>query len=90
MTKLKQPSKRILDTYREWFNNPRPVLGGLSKTFLDDPNDLVGLHSLETDYLSISLRRYWPFKVHTLIRISRRLANDVTGRDPYGQPLQCR
>ncbi|KAL6693083.1 hypothetical protein J3F84DRAFT_351062 [Trichoderma pleuroticola] len=53
IAKLKQPSKRILDTYREWFNNPRPALGGLSKTFLDDPDDLVGLHSLETDYLSI-------------------------------------
>ncbi|KAL7957215.1 hypothetical protein V8C34DRAFT_286291 [Trichoderma compactum] len=62
IAKLEQPSKRILDTYREWFNNPRPVLGGLSKTFLDDPGDLVGLHSLETDYLSIFLRRYWPFK----------------------------
>ncbi|KAL5083489.1 hypothetical protein Trisim1_001419 [Trichoderma cf. simile WF8] len=62
IAKLKQPSKRILDTYREWFNNPRPVLGGLSKTFLDDPDDLVGLHSLETDYLSIFLRRCWPFK----------------------------
>ncbi|PTB49369.1 hypothetical protein M431DRAFT_9962 [Trichoderma harzianum CBS 226.95] len=62
IAKLKQPSKRILDTYREWFNNPRPVLGGLSKTFLDNPDDLVGLHSLETDYLSIFLRRYWPFK----------------------------
>ncbi|QYT03245.1 hypothetical protein H0G86_010215 [Trichoderma simmonsii] len=62
ITKLKQPSKRIIKTYREWFNNPRPVLGGLSKTFLDDSDDLVGLHSLETDYLSIFLRRYWPFK----------------------------
>ncbi|KAL6809566.1 hypothetical protein J3E69DRAFT_351000 [Trichoderma sp. SZMC 28015] len=62
IAKLKPPSKRILDTHREWFSNPRPVLGGLSKTFLDDSDDLVGLHSLETDYLSILLRRYWPFK----------------------------
>lgn len=62
IAKLKQPSKRILTTYRKWLNNPRPALGGLSKTFLDDPNDLVGLHSLETDYLSNFLRHYWPFK----------------------------
>lgn len=65
--KLKQPSKRILTTYRKWFNEPRPALGGLSKKFLDDPNDLVGLHSLETDYLSNFLRRYWPYKVRDLI-----------------------
>ncbi|UKZ78867.1 hypothetical protein TrVFT333_006613 [Trichoderma virens FT-333] len=62
IAKLKRPSKRVLTAYREWFNKPRPALGGLSKTFLDDPNDLVGLHSLETDYLSIFLRRYWPIK----------------------------
>lgn len=81
IAKLKQPSKRILDTYREWFNNPRPALGGLSKTFLDDPDDLVGLHSLETDYLSIFLRRYWPFKVRILIHIHEKFTNFVIGRN---------
>ncbi|EHK20569.1 uncharacterized protein TRIVIDRAFT_223886 [Trichoderma virens Gv29-8] len=40
IAKLKRPSKRVLTAYREWFNKPRPALGGLSKTFLDDPNDL--------------------------------------------------
>ncbi|RFU75426.1 hypothetical protein TARUN_6820 [Trichoderma arundinaceum] len=60
MARLKRPTKRVLKAYREWFTKPYPVLGGQAKTFLDDATDLIGLNALETDYLSLLLRQYWP------------------------------
>ncbi|OIW26519.1 hypothetical protein CONLIGDRAFT_683493 [Coniochaeta ligniaria NRRL 30616] len=60
ISKLKRPNKRVLDAYRLWFKKPYPALGGLAKTFLDTPEDLVGLNTSETDYLSLFLRRHWP------------------------------
>ncbi|KAK1753623.1 hypothetical protein QBC47DRAFT_46450 [Echria macrotheca] len=63
VAKLNRPSQRVLDAYRQWFTKPYPALGGIAKTALDDPNDLVLLGtdgSSETDYLSLLLRRYWP------------------------------
>ncbi|KAL2208412.1 hypothetical protein CC79DRAFT_1395407 [Sarocladium strictum] len=63
IAKLKQPSNRVLDTYRTWLLKPYPVLGGQAKRFLDHPQDLVSLHSSsEDDYLSSFLRQYWPVK----------------------------
>ncbi|KAI0514794.1 hypothetical protein F5B22DRAFT_647273 [Xylaria bambusicola] len=44
IAKLKRPSKRAHDAYRQWFNKkPYPALGGQAKTFLDDLNDLEEL-----------------------------------------------
>lgn len=64
IAKLKQPSNRVLDTYKTWLLKPYPVLGGQAKRFLDDPRDLVSLYSSsEDDYLSSFLRQYWPVKV---------------------------
>ena len=72
VAKLRRPSNRTLDAYKHWFQVPdpafpdhqdrRPALGGLSKNFLKDKNDLVGLGnaSAEADYLSLLLRRHWP------------------------------
>lgn len=64
ISKLKHPNKRVLDTYRLWFKKPYPALGGLAKTVFDKPEDLVGLNTAETDYLSLFLRRHWPTQVH--------------------------
>ena len=63
ISKLKRPNKRVLDAYRLWFKKPFPALGGLSKNFLDIPEDLAGLNTSETDYLSLFLRHHWPSRV---------------------------
>jgi ABC-type taurine transport system ATPase subunit len=64
IVKLKHPNSRVLDTYKHWFQKPYPVLGGITKTALDNPDDLVALNSLpEGDYLSNLLRRHWPSTV---------------------------
>ncbi|KAL4794540.1 hypothetical protein BDV19DRAFT_364785 [Aspergillus venezuelensis] len=61
ITKLRRPTKRVLEAYRHWFLKPYPVLGGAAKRTLDDADDLVSLNSLpEGDYLSMFLRRHWP------------------------------
>ena len=48
----------MLEAYELWFKKPYPALGGLAKTFLDVPEDLIGLITTGTDYLSLFLRRY--------------------------------
>jgi hypothetical protein len=63
ISKLKRPNQRVLDAYRVWFKKPYPGLGGLSKSFLDVPEDLVGLKTKKTDHLSLLLRRHWPTEV---------------------------
>jgi hypothetical protein len=62
VAKLSRPSSQSLEAYTKWFREPHPVLGGLSKTFLDNNSDLVrlGEESGQTDYLSRFLRRHWP------------------------------
>ncbi|KAK2595012.1 hypothetical protein QQS21_007266 [Conoideocrella luteorostrata] len=61
VARLKRPNNRVVGAYEHWFKKPYPALGGLAKTFLDTPNDLVALSSPPaTDYLSLFLRRYWP------------------------------
>ncbi|KAL4878026.1 hypothetical protein BJY04DRAFT_221598 [Aspergillus karnatakaensis] len=63
VAKLQQPNKRALGAFKHWFLKPQPVVGGVAKTALDNPNDLVSLGKVpETDYLSVLLRKYWPVK----------------------------
>jgi hypothetical protein len=63
IAKLRKPDKRVLDTYKQWFLEPHPPLGGQAKRFLDNEDDLVALKVSETDYLSQFLRRHWPVQV---------------------------
>jgi hypothetical protein len=60
---LERPNDRGLNAYRHGFKLPRPALLGVSKTFLDNSDDLVALKSSpESDYLSQYLRQHWPAK----------------------------
>ncbi|KAG7287643.1 hypothetical protein NEMBOFW57_007156 [Staphylotrichum longicolle] len=52
-----------LAAFKEWFNNPFPILGGQSKHFLDATDGLVALTAQrDSDSISNLLRRYWPPK----------------------------
>ena len=64
IVELQRPNRRVLEALRDWFREPRFKLGGLSKNYLNDENDLVALKAtIELDYLSQWLRRHWPAKV---------------------------
>lgn len=74
ISRLRRPSKRSLASFRAWFTSI-PKLGGRSKYFLDNANDLVALNpTQETDYLSECLRRMLPTQKDDLfegVRIGR-------------------
>jgi hypothetical protein len=60
----RRPNKRALDAWCHWFSKPFPVLGGISKHFLNNKDDLVALKApQDLDYLSKFLRQHWPAKV---------------------------
>lgn len=60
---LRRPSQRALTAFKEWLNNPFPILGGRSKHFLDATDGLVALTAQrDSDSISNLLRRYWPPK----------------------------
>ncbi|GFG18546.1 hypothetical protein IFM61392_10601, partial [Aspergillus lentulus] len=83
--RLKQPNKRVLDAYRNWFMKPYPALGGQAEKALDISDDLVNLSTLpEADILSSTLRRYWPVNeefsrdgLHCIGRFSENSISDI-------------
>ncbi|GFF55802.1 monocarboxylate permease [Aspergillus lentulus] len=83
--RLKQPNKRVLDAYRNWFMKPYPALGGQAKKALEISDDLVNLSTLpEADILSSTLRRYWPVNeefsrdgLHRIGRFSEKSISNI-------------
>ncbi|OJJ46802.1 hypothetical protein ASPZODRAFT_2031448 [Penicilliopsis zonata CBS 506.65] len=71
ISKLHRPRSRVLLAFQDWFHGrmketlPAPILNGRAITLLDDPQDLVALHTPEDeDLLSRVLQDHWPFPGH--------------------------
>ena len=54
---LRQPDKRTLSVFKNWFSSGVPVLWGRDKTVYDNEDDLAALAPTEPDRLNLFLQR---------------------------------